>query len=501
MELPYRILVFGSYSVGKTSLINLLTGAKFKTGNSANGNTFEFQEANCNYDNKKFLFVDTMGLSECLLSNEVNSYNKLRQFLKNTMEKGYNLIIHVKKVGSIDEVDKTNYDFVTKKLFTQKIQPVCVISFAESKMKDPKKWWIDNKNLFENNQMLYNDGVCVCLGHPDDPDMEEYFKKLRDKSRQLLWDVIMKNVQDEPIKLKLNIFDSLMQNLSKFFDSLNSLYDVTLTNSSRAIEQPYQRYASNELNILVVLNQKMCPISHFYDTFIKNQMNQSNSEPIIERENVIKVKNSSLALNFYFLNSKNLVPNKKYQEATTKFLFERFFNQMKPIYQNVNFNYFVSYPSKSCCLISNFIKNCLLKDIENNKLSSIFNIYDDEFEINFKALEKVNPREFYNFDFSDEFWEEICQRYNFRNDLDIGKKIDCELYECALMCFSLNNQLDDYQKNVIFYDKKWHDLFDSFEFNITLDNYKGITYFKKSTLFLRKFCYFYFYKSLIFYFT
>jgi hypothetical protein len=157
-----------------------------------------------------------MGLSECLLSNEVNSYNKLRQFLKNTMEKGYDLIVHVKKMGSIDEVDKTNYEFVTRKLFNKEIKPVCAISFAESKMKDPKKWWNENKSLFENNQMLYNDGICVCLGHPYDPDMEEYFKKLREESRQLLWELIVNNIHREPIKLKLNIFDSLMQNLSNF---------------------------------------------------------------------------------------------------------------------------------------------------------------------------------------------------------------------------------------------------------------------------------------------
>jgi hypothetical protein len=480
MELPYRILVFGSYSVGKTSLINLLTGANLKTGNSANGNTFEFEEAGSTFDNRKFLFVDTMGLSECLLSNEVNSYNKLKQFLKDTKDEGFNLIIHVKKMGSIDEVDKTNYDFVTNKLFPNEIKPVCVISFAESNMRDPKKWWNENKSSFENNQMLYNDGICVCLGHPDDPEMEEYFKKLREKSRQLLWDLIVRNIHREPIKLKLNIFDSLMQNLSKLFGSLNNklknYVDVPVTN--RAIEQHNQRNASNGLNILVVLDQKESSILQFYRGFIENQMNPSNFE-LKERDNLIKIKKGQITLNFYFLNANEALPNRQNQVATTKFLYKRFFNYMKSVNQNVKFNYFVNH-SKECDLLFDFIKDCFLNHIDNNKLSSILNIYDGEFKINFKALVKVNPKELYNFDFSDEYWEEICQRYNFRNDLDIGQKIDCELYECALMCYSLNNSLDDNQKSFIRDKKKWYELFKSSEFNIPLDNYKGITYYKKS---------------------
>jgi hypothetical protein len=218
-----------------------------------------------------------------------------------------------------------------------------------------------------------------------------------------------------------------------------------------------------------------------------------------ERDNLIKVKKGQITLNFYFLNASKVLPNKQNQDSSKNFLYKRFFNYMKSVNQNVNFNYFVNH-SKECDLLFDFIKDCFLNHIDNNKLSSILNIYDGEFKINFKALEKVNPKELYNFDFSDEYWEEICQRYNFRNDLDIGQKIDCELYECALMCYSLNYSLDGDQKSFIHGEKKWRDLFGSFEFNIPLTYYKGKAYYKKSIFGFENSHKFHFYNSFFYYF-
>jgi hypothetical protein len=87
-------------------------------------------------------------------------------------------------------------------------------------------------------------------------------------------------------------------------------------------------------------------------------MNPSNFE-LKERDNLIKVKNSYLTLNFYFLNANEALPDKQNQVVSKKFLYKKFFQHMKSIYQNVNFNHFVNYPnSKSCDLIIDFIKDC-----------------------------------------------------------------------------------------------------------------------------------------------
>ena len=60
-----KILVFGASGMGKTSMINLLTGQTNEVGNgSLQGCTFETKEISVTKNEKLYIFTDTVGLNE-----------------------------------------------------------------------------------------------------------------------------------------------------------------------------------------------------------------------------------------------------------------------------------------------------------------------------------------------------------------------------------------------------------------------------------------------------
>ena len=94
-----RILVFGSPSVGKTSMINMLTNQSKRIYDSSLSRPFEYEDVEYTHtDNKSYIFTDTTGIIERNTFNE-NTAEKLKTFLEETSDKSYNLIIHVQKQG------------------------------------------------------------------------------------------------------------------------------------------------------------------------------------------------------------------------------------------------------------------------------------------------------------------------------------------------------------------------------------------------------------------
>ena len=79
-----RILVFGSPTVGKTSLINMLTDTNNPTGNKFLSRPFQFQDTEYVRGNQSYIFTDTTGIcaSDMFDENTANSNIKYRKILR-----------------------------------------------------------------------------------------------------------------------------------------------------------------------------------------------------------------------------------------------------------------------------------------------------------------------------------------------------------------------------------------------------------------------------------
>lgn len=197
MEENIRILIFGSPCVGKTSVINLLTDENRATGNKLNGTTFQYCDIEHKVGTRNFIFTDTVGISEKNFY-DFNTAKSLEKFLSKTNQNGYNLLIHVKKLGVIIDMDKENYDNVVKKIFQNKLNSIIVLTFGDDEL-SMDEWWLNNRILFQQKRMNYADGISVCSGRTNNPKFERIFKELREASKTKLWHLIEKNLMQPPV--------------------------------------------------------------------------------------------------------------------------------------------------------------------------------------------------------------------------------------------------------------------------------------------------------------
>ena len=114
-EKTYRILVFGSHSAGKTSIINMLTGEKNRASNSIEGTTFSFKDSIylSNEEGDKnivYKFMDTIGLNNDF-KLEISSIEHLKNLIVESHE-GYIFLIHVKRIGAIVNTLQVTRDLI-----------------------------------------------------------------------------------------------------------------------------------------------------------------------------------------------------------------------------------------------------------------------------------------------------------------------------------------------------------------------------------------------------
>ncbi len=181
----YRILVCGSSSVGKTSLINLLTGNLSKTKKNS-------QEII--YNDKKFTFIEAKGfeLNDKGIIFNTTAEKNLKDSLSRIND-GFNLVIHVIKKGSILETDKLNYDMIVRDLFREKINVLCVTTFLdEEEGENLKKYWKNLEISLKQRGFNYTYGVGVCCAKSINKVLEEIYQSQRAISYDLLWDAILR---------------------------------------------------------------------------------------------------------------------------------------------------------------------------------------------------------------------------------------------------------------------------------------------------------------------
>jgi F0F1-type ATP synthase membrane subunit b/b'/GTP-binding protein EngB required for normal cell division len=202
-----NILVVGTAGVGKSSLVNLVTGKEEnKVDNGATGCTFEYKMTECAIDSIAITMVDTTGLSEAA-SGTVSSQAALGQ-LYNLLYRtsyGFNLIIMVVKAGRILTIDPINYDIFVNRMCKGKIPVVCVATgcdFADSL----DEWAKVNKAQFDQAKMPFAGMTGACCLDKAVPGGEQHLLRRRVESRDAIAGLILSHSLPQPAKV-ISVFE------------------------------------------------------------------------------------------------------------------------------------------------------------------------------------------------------------------------------------------------------------------------------------------------------
>lgn len=249
-EKTYRILVFGSHSAGKTSIINMLTGEKNRVSNSIEGTTFSFKDSiyvsNEEGDkNSVYKFRDTIGLNNDF-KLEISSIEHLKRLIIESHE-GYNLLIHVKRMGAIVNTDTQNYELIVENLFDRAQNAICVITEAEN-LDSPETWWHENKAIFERNHMNYCDGIAVCSASSTMPALEVVYAEFRKKYKKELWDLIKRHLSDEPFypKVKTSRVLGFFQKFKLLTDTISIVFSSIFLDDDYTQKKEAKRIKGNQ---------------------------------------------------------------------------------------------------------------------------------------------------------------------------------------------------------------------------------------------------------------
>ena len=193
-----RVLVFGSSNAGKTSMINELTGFNYNVNNDAKGCTFETRQVPpVTRGGVQYHFLDTAGLNETD-KGTVKSKDAVQNILKllQHSKDGMNLLIYVRRIGTITQTDKDNYEMFCNIVTNHMIPVICVITGCENE--DPMSDWVKrNEDTFKNNGMKFHGMVATCFAKGG--RLESVYRPLREQSAKDVWDTIINHAANTPV--------------------------------------------------------------------------------------------------------------------------------------------------------------------------------------------------------------------------------------------------------------------------------------------------------------
>lgn len=197
----YRILVFGTTGVGKTSLCNTLTGKHQEVSSAACGTTFEtYTYDPFSIDGDTFYITDTVGLNGSKLDrlSAEKAAEELMKLLQQAQD-GFNILIHVFK-GKRDILHDNNYDFFVKGLTKESIPTLLVATGCENE--HPMSAWADKNQEYLKLDCKYQEVIATCFAEGVRPEVEAlFYAPLRMESRQQLLTAIIRHALSEPIRI------------------------------------------------------------------------------------------------------------------------------------------------------------------------------------------------------------------------------------------------------------------------------------------------------------
>jgi len=199
----YRVLVFGSSGVGKSSVINNLTGSTFRTINALRGCTFNTANTDPILRNgKEYIFYDTAGLNESD-KGTVSAKDAINNliFLLSSKQHGFNLLIMVHR-GIILKHTEQNYQLFVKCLCDEKIPCICVVTGMEQEYEDETTgdWLKTNQPEFKMR------GINIADVIPTVFSSLRSYANLRKSCANLVWTSIETHTKQEPYMVDKSLF-------------------------------------------------------------------------------------------------------------------------------------------------------------------------------------------------------------------------------------------------------------------------------------------------------
>ncbi|KAF8632336.1 hypothetical protein AX15_001924 [Amanita polypyramis BW_CC] len=158
-----NIVIFGETGVGKSSLINMITGRETAaTSSGARGCTFESVPHDVELEGRKYRLWDTIGLNEAEKGTVPadRAIEMLQELVYNLKGGGVNLLVYCIRGLRYRNIVKINYDLFSNVICEGKVPIVAVVTGLENE-DDMGAWWEDNLVDFDKRQMTFTDHACI----------------------------------------------------------------------------------------------------------------------------------------------------------------------------------------------------------------------------------------------------------------------------------------------------------------------------------------------------
>lgn len=192
----HNVIVFGESGVGKSSIINLVTGSQVaKTSPDAAACTTRTQSYDVVINEKKYKLWDTTGLDGGTfgLFRAAIAERNLKKFLRNLL-KGNEppLLIYCVRASRATRALVRHYQSVRSATRESAVPMVIVVTGLENARGDMENWWQRNATELSNHGMEFIDHACI-TSIDDDPRDPVLARTRRTYSQDALRDLIFRN--------------------------------------------------------------------------------------------------------------------------------------------------------------------------------------------------------------------------------------------------------------------------------------------------------------------
>ena len=189
-----NVIIFGETGVGKSSLINMMTGtACASVSSAAVGCTFESVPYDAELSGRKYCLWDTVGLNEGEQGNVSadRAIETLQELVMNLQSGGVGLLVYCIRGSRLRDIVKINYDIFHKVICGGQVPIVIVVTGLENE-DNMEDWWVDNAVDFDDRGMHFAGHACVTTAKGKImKDGRHMFEEEYNQSVQLVRDLII----------------------------------------------------------------------------------------------------------------------------------------------------------------------------------------------------------------------------------------------------------------------------------------------------------------------